>query len=133
TLKRDGRVKEAERVKALAKPSVTAWAVNQLYWTRREAFERLMASGRRFRQAQASQLAGKGADFRAARDERDQELSRLARVAETLLRDAGHNVTPETSRRIAINLEALSASAERAGGPRPGQLSEDLEPPGFET
>src|SRR5258708_25910563 len=59
-LKQDGRGNEADRVKALVKPSISAWAVNQLYWKHREAFDRLIATGQRFRKAQTSGLAGKG-------------------------------------------------------------------------
>lgn len=46
-LKKSGRGDEAVRVKALAKPSISAWAVNQLYWNHREAFDRLIASAER--------------------------------------------------------------------------------------
>src|SRR5438105_2786028 len=80
-LKKDKRADDAERVKALGKPPVSVWAVNQLYWKHREAFNRLLATGERFRKAQASQLAGKGVDVResgAARRESLAELSRLA-------------------------------------------------------
>src|SRR6185503_12426637 len=41
-LKKSGRGDEAARVKALPKPPVSAWAVNQLYWNHREAFDRLI-------------------------------------------------------------------------------------------
>ena len=44
-LKKEGRRNDADRVKLLAKPSISAWAVNQLYWDHREAFDQLMASG----------------------------------------------------------------------------------------
>ncbi|HEX6190424.1 MAG TPA: hypothetical protein VFZ40_20390, partial [Pyrinomonadaceae bacterium] len=53
-IKKDGNADEAERVKTLAKPPVSAWTVNQLYWTHRDAFEELLATGQRFRRAQAS-------------------------------------------------------------------------------
>src|SRR5882672_4387613 len=61
---------EADLVKALVKPSISAWAVNQLYWNHREAFERLLESGARFHKAQSSRLAGKLADMRTALDAR---------------------------------------------------------------
>src|SRR6266516_583312 len=74
-LKQDGRGKEAERVKALVKPSVSALAVNQLYWKHRKVFDGLIATGQRFRQAQASQLAGKVSDIRGPLDARREALS----------------------------------------------------------
>ena len=69
-LKKSGRGEDAVVVKALAKPPVSAWAVNQLYWNHREAFDRLIASGERFHKAQTSRSAGKVADMRTARGAR---------------------------------------------------------------
>src|SRR5215510_10641312 len=65
----------ADRVKSLAKPPLSAWAVNQLYWKHRDAFDRLLESSRRFRGAQAGQLAGKPMDIAASRDARREALS----------------------------------------------------------
>src|ERR1044071_1512091 len=67
-LKKAGRADEAERIKALTKPSVPAWAVNQWYWEHRDVFDRLIASGERLRHAQASKLAGRSGDIRGALD-----------------------------------------------------------------
>src|SRR6185295_5104016 len=69
-LKKDARANEAERVQLLAKPSISAWTVNQLYWKHREAFDRLLASGQVFREAQISGRAGKVADMRRSLDAR---------------------------------------------------------------
>ncbi len=63
-LKKSGRGDDAALVKALAKPSVTAWAVNQLFWSHGDSFDRLIASGERFHKMQTS--AAKGADMREA-------------------------------------------------------------------
>jgi hypothetical protein len=132
-LKQAGRGDEANRVKALVKPSISAWAVNQLYWQHRKAFDQLIATGYRFRQAQTSRLAGKVADIREALDARREALTHLSDLATALLRDAGHNPTPDTTRRIATTLEALSAYASFPVGPSPGRLTHDVDPPGFES
>lgn len=132
-LKKEGRANEAAYVKALAKPSVTAWAVNQLYWKHREVLERLIATGERFRQAQKSRVARKVADMREALNARREELSNLSNLATALLRDAGHNPTPDTIHRITTTLEAISAYESFRGGPRPGRLTHDVDPPGFES
>ena len=50
---------EAKRVKALAKPTVVPWAVNQVYWRARAAYDRLMKSGERLRKAQIAALEGR--------------------------------------------------------------------------
>src|SRR6266850_6614275 len=90
-LKKSGQGDEADLVKALAKPSVSAWAVNQLFWNHREAFEQLIASGERFHKAQTSRHAGKVADMRTALDARREALRHLSDLATSVLRDAGHN------------------------------------------
>ena len=132
-LKQVGRGNEADRVKALVKPSISAWAVNQLYWNHREAFDRLIATGQRFRKAQTSGLAGKVAEMRGALDARREVLSDLAHLAAGLLSDAGHNPTPDTMRRITTTLEAMSAYASLPDVASPGRLTQDVDPPGFES
>jgi hypothetical protein len=132
-LKKGGRGNEADFVKSLVKPSISAWAVNQLYWEHRDAFDQLIAAGERFRQAQTSRHARKVADMRAALDARREELSTLSDLATELLRDAGHNPAPDTIHRIATTLEALSAYESLLDGPRPGRLTHDVDPPGFES
>ncbi|HUE82082.1 MAG TPA: hypothetical protein VMM84_08195 [Pyrinomonadaceae bacterium] len=84
-LKKSGRGDEALLVKALAKPSISAWAVNQLYWNHREPFDRLLVSGERFHKAQTSRSAGKLADMRSALDARREVLIQLSDLATSLL------------------------------------------------
>jgi len=123
-LKRGGRADDANLVKALAKPSVSAWAVNQLYWKHRDAFDRLLATSQRFRQAQTSGTAGSIADMRESLDARREALSHLSDLATVLLRDAGHNPTPDTIHRITTTLEAVSAHPTPYDGPTPGRLTQ---------
>ncbi|MCM3900942.1 MAG: hypothetical protein ND866_04485 [Pyrinomonadaceae bacterium] len=132
-LKQGGRGNEADFVKALVKPSISAWAVNQLYWKHREAFNRLIATGERFRHAQTSRLTRKVADMRGALDARREALSHLSDLATALLREAGHNPTPDTIHRITTTIEAMSAYTSLPDAPRPGRLTHDVDPPGFES
>jgi len=132
-LKREGLANDSNFVKALAKPSISAWAVNQLHWNHREAFERLLSTSQRFRQSQTSHPATRMADLRGSLDARGEVLSHLSDLATVLLREAGHNPTPDTIHRITTTLEALSAHATPSDGPTPGRLSQDVDPPGFES
>src|SRR4029079_8220168 len=132
-LKQGGNGSEAERVKALVKPSITAWAVNQLYWKHRQEFDRLIETGQRFRQAQTSRAAGKINDMRVSLEERREVLSDLSHLADALLRDAGSNPSPDTLRRITTTLEALSAYASLPADLAPGRLTHDVDPPGFDS
>ena len=132
-LKKAGRREEAEQVKGLPKPSVSAWAVNQLFWRHRKVFDRLVASGAELRKAQAAQLAGKPADVRRPLDARRETLSELSKLAAGTLREVDHQPTPEMMRRITTTLEAISAYGTAADAPPAGRLTDDVEPPGFDT
>jgi hypothetical protein len=132
-LKKDGDARGAEQVKALAKPSISAWLANQLYWRHRKPFERLLRAGEQFRTAQAAQLAGKSADVRAPLEARREALAELSKHAAEVLRDAGHPSSPDTMRRVMATLEALATYGEQPDAPQGGRLTADVEPPGFEA
>ena len=132
-LKKSGLTDEAERVSALPKPPVTAWAVNQLYRQHRQTFDRLLEAGERLRQAQVAQLEGRNADVRSLQGPRRELLSELSRLAAKLLEDHGHNPSPDTLRRINTTLEALSIYGSLPDAPSAGRLTADVDPPGFES
>lgn len=138
-LKKSGRGDEAARVKTLAKPPISAWAVNQLYWNHRDVFDDLIASGERFHKAQSSRPkatkegGGKLADMREALDARRAALTELSDLATSLLQEAGHNPTLDIIRRITTTLEAMSVHASRSDAPAAGRLTHDVDPPGFES
>ncbi|HEY6045582.1 MAG TPA: hypothetical protein VIU65_03210 [Pyrinomonadaceae bacterium] len=129
-LKKSGQVDEAVRVKTLAKPSVSAWAANQLYWNHRKDFDQLIALGERFHRAQKS---GKVADMREVLEARREALLQLSDIAASVLREAAHSPAPDTIHRITTTLEGVSVRATDTDGPRPGRLTHDVDPPGFES
>lgn len=131
-LKREGRTDEAKRVSALPKPSISVWAVNQLYWNHRKEFEQLLAAGQRFRRAHTSRT-GKAGELNEALEARREAINRLSDLASELLRDGGHNPALDTMRRIAATLEAMSAYAVLPDDQALGRLTNDLDPPGFES
>jgi len=130
-LKKAGRQTEASATKALVKPSVSAWVVNQLYWRHRGLFDRLIATGDRMRRAQAAQAAGDSA--REAANARRETVTALGKIAEGLLLGADHGATRELLRRVTTTLEALSSYGSLPNAPRAGRLTDDVEPPGFEA
>lgn len=132
-LKKAGRADEADQVRTLAKPQISAWAVNQLFWKHRRAFDKLIAAGERFRRAQAAQLAGKGDDLRAPLEARREALTELSKAAAGVLRAGGHNPSSDMLRRITTTLEAIATYGAHPGAPQAGRLVDDLDPPGFEA
>lgn len=120
-LKAGGDTAGAARLSKLGRPPVSAWTVNQLWWTERPAFEALLRA--------AAQV--KSGDREAAKQHRE-ALAELRDRATTLLKDAGNAASESTLRRIATTLAALAASGSFEPDP-PGALVADRDPPGFET
>ncbi len=119
----------ADRVKKLSKPSVTAWAVNQLAFRARSELEGLKAAGE---QVRAAHLAGPREQQAAAKARRD-AISNLRVIAEVALQEVG--VTPGRShrQRISQTLEVLSSQTAEEESQPAGRLSTDLEPAGFDA
>lgn len=118
----------AAAVKALAKPSVSAWAVDQLYWREGPRFAAFLAAAASVRDGLRGG-AGPTERHVAAREHRDAHADLLAR-AQTILGDAGHGNAPALLRRIGTTLEAIATRGWPEPGP--GMLAADLDPPGFE-
>lgn len=118
----------AKRVKALPKPTLVPWAVNQLYWHGRPAYTRLMAAGDALRAAQIAALEGKAARLARAADAHKIALATAVREA---IRLAGQDAARPNADELARTLEALSLAAERPSSP--GRLTEAVAPAGFEA
>ena len=131
-LRREGDAEAARRVKALRRPSLSAWAVNQLARSRQQALEGLLAAGERLRAAHQAALAGEdAAELRAAPRAEREAVAGLVSAALDRLREAGHPTTETTRDRIAATLHAAAASPEAADLVRHGRLTADLDPSGF--
>lgn len=132
-LQKAGDKEAAATVKSLPKPPASAWVVNQLYWRNREAFDRLLTAGARLRQAQASQLAGHATNLRELLTTHRETLTELSKQAAALLKQSGHQPSPDIMRRVTMTLEGLAAQGLLEGAPAAGRLTADVDPPGFET
>jgi hypothetical protein len=122
----------SQAVKALAKPPLVAWAVNQLHRRQPQEMEALLSSGERMRQGQSAALQGGGtAAMREATKEQRALVDELARAAGEILSAAGHAASDSTLVRLRRTLEALAASGW--GEIRPGRLDRELEPPGMDA
>lgn len=130
-LRASGDRAAADEVKGLPKPSVSAWATNQLWWHERASFQTLLEAGAAVRAAQAGG-AGPSAQAIAAK-ERRRCLERLLACAEARLAGAGHAAAASTLRKIGTSLEAAAAHGHAPIDPPPGRWFQDLEPPGFDV
>lgn len=122
----------SEEIRKLAKPSVPAWAVNQLARRERRKFGELLKSGETLQKQVLGGKAGLGALRDAQQHERQLVLDLVLR-AESLLKDAGRPATAATLERISETLAAGAQTAEGREALRSGRLTEELEPAGFEA
>lgn len=127
-LRADGERDRAQEVAALRKPSLAAWAVNQLIRTRGREVEALFDAGDALRQAQSNLLEGRG-DGDALREavggERDavDELSELARG---LLTSDGQELTQSTLDRVSETLHAAALDEDARAQVKDGRLEREL-------
>lgn len=129
SLRKEGRRDEAEEVRALAKPSVVAWSVNQLAHHRRKELDRLLEAADALRQAQVSGSD----DFAAAAAAERVAVRALTRAAGAILAEEGRPATDATLDRVAQTLRAAAADDEARGLLERGLLTREVEATGFGT
>jgi hypothetical protein len=127
-----GEREAADEVKALRKPSLSAWTVNQLARKERLQVRSLMTAGERLRDAQANLLRGGSRDELQEAVQRQREVvGALLDSAKEVLRSTGHPATDGTLERIRETLTAVAGHAEGMKLVEEGRLSGDLDPAGF--
>jgi hypothetical protein len=119
---------DAKRVRALAKPTVVPWAVNQVYWRARNTYERVMKSGEQLRKAQIAALEGRKADVRAASEAHRRAIADAVAEAERLAAPSGSKPAPDALMRTFESLSLATAAPDA-----PGRLTDALQPAGFEA
>jgi hypothetical protein len=119
---------EAAAVKALEKPTVVPWAVNQVYWRARNTYDRLMKSGEKLRAAQIAALEGRAADVRTATETHRRAIGDAVTEAERLSAESGAKPGADA---LARTFESLSLATKAAD--TPGRLTAALQPAGFEA
>jgi hypothetical protein len=131
-LRREGKAEAAEEVAELRKPTVSAWAVNQLAKRHAARLGELLERGERLRAAHRAAVAGRGASGLAAagRAER-QVIAELVGLAAGELEAAGRASSQAVRERIAATLHAAATDPVAARLVRAGRLSRDLDPSGF--
>ena len=113
-------------VKQLVKPPVPAWAVNQLYWDRRDDYDALVGAANEMRRTHKGVIEGKKGDLRAATREHDRAVDIALKATLAVMKERGQPVTDATRQSILNTLRALPSDEE------PGRLSRVLSPGGFE-
>jgi hypothetical protein len=120
----------AERVAKLKKPTVAAWALNQLARKRRRDVDLLLDTGHRLRQAQEGVVGGADrASFEQAQKTERDALRRLTQQASQLLGGASSQVLSQISQ----TLRAAAISEEGRELLARGRFTMPLETEGFDV
>lgn len=129
TVKKEGDAARSKEIKALARPSLSAWVVNKLFRSSGDAFNDLLDAGEKLRGAASSSA---GADeLRAAQKRQAECVAVLRATGERWLKESGQAATPSTMDRVARSLQAISSRGSFAPY-QAGCLCADVEPPSFD-
>jgi hypothetical protein len=114
-LRADKERELANEVKALRKPTLAAWALNQLVRNRRKDVERLLAAGTKLREAQEKLVSGgdRSGFQRAAANEREL-VAQLAHDGAALAAEAGAGSAQGLEEKLAATLHAAALDEETA-------------------
>jgi hypothetical protein len=124
-LKADGRAEESAEVRGLRRPTVAAWAANQLARERPPDVAELLKAGAQLRAVQRKILSGVKGGFREATDRRRRAVGALVKAAEAMLGDAGKG-SAGTLEAIQATLEAASIDEDAGQQLKAGRLTREL-------
>ena len=114
-------------IKKLEKPSLAAWAVNQLYWHERKLYDEVVKTSAQVRTAHKQMLAGKAADVKAAEVFHAEAMRKAKDAIRRMLEAAGNNASDAMMTPITETLDALPTTDP------PGRLTKPLRRTGFEA
>lgn len=133
-LKQEGDADASNEVKALRKPTPSAWAVNQLFQRERERMDELLDAGEKARSALHEAITSGGAEsLRGAIQEARGLIEDLRQRALEFLAEGGRPASAVMADRIGTNLQSLTFSPAAAEAAERGWIEIDLDPPGFEV
>lgn len=114
-------------LKALKKPNLAAWALNQLARKHSDELGELYQATDRVRLAQRRVLSGgKPSALREATDARGKIVQWLTKKAGSILTESGHSAAPSTLAAVTSSLVAIAADEEGAELLRKGRLTREL-------
>lgn len=116
----------AAEIRALQKPSVAAWAINRLYWEKRDVYDELIERAEDLRATHTATVRGRRTDLRGASKAHEDAVEAALKATLALLADSGQPATDATRQAIATTLRGLPSDEP------PGRLSRQLQPRGFE-
>jgi len=114
-------------IKKLERPTLPAWAVNQLYWRERKLWDEVIKTSTQVRTAYKNMLAGKSADVRAAEVFHAEAMRKAKDAIRRMVEAAGNTASDAVMTPVNETLDALPTTDA------PGRLTRPLRRTGFEA
>ena len=114
-------------IRALPKPTLPVWAVNQLHWQQPDVYRTLIESAENLRATHKAVLGGRRGDLRVAGKAHEEALDAALKAALDIAAKGGHPPSDAARQTIGTTLRALP------GADPPGRLQQALIPGGFES
>jgi hypothetical protein len=129
TAARNALAKESgdNAIKKLEKPTLPAWAVNQLYWRQRKIYDEVIKTSTQVRTAYKQMLGGKQADVKAAEAFHAEAMRKAKDAIRRILEEQGNTASDAVMTPVVETLDALPTTDE------PGRLTRPLRRTGFEA
>ena len=126
-LRTDGDREAANAVKKLRKPTVAAWAVNQVARSQPKAIRELAKAGEALSKAQAAVLSGKGSadKLRSAGERERAAIDELMQAARGLLTGGGKGLSEATLEDVAETLRAAAVDEDTREAVLAGRLDRE--------
>jgi hypothetical protein len=124
-----GKKDEAAQVKALKKPSVSAWALNQGVRADRRAVKALLDASKALEAAQSKALQGDGSGLRGAQEKQQRAVDSMLDAVESAAE--GHDLSPAMLDRVRETLRAIPGDEELRAEVEEGRVTRDRRAVGF--
>ena len=114
-------------IRALPKPTLAVWAVNQLYWREPDIYRALVEAAENLRATHKAVIRGGQGDLRSAAREHEAALETALKATLAIAGEGGAGPSDAVRQTIGSTLRALPS------GDPPGRLRQALMPGGFES
>jgi hypothetical protein len=130
-VRKEGHKAEADEIKKMRRPSLTAWALNTVARQEPELLEAVLAAGADLRDAMEKAVGGDASGLREAQAGQRQAVDAAVGAGSRVLEQAGHAATETARQRMSGTLHAAVVDDSVAERLRAGTLDEDRDAPGF--
>jgi hypothetical protein len=130
-LTKESRRDDAAAVKALKKPTVATWSLNQVAWRNPSAIHTVLEAGAKLREAHEAALSGDASALKLAKRVEDDSVENVVAEAGRVMQDLGRAANAAQLDRVRDTVRAAALDVDLGARLRAGRLVEEAEAIGF--